>query len=58
MFETTYCLQILAGDEWQYYSAEEYDTAAEAHWQAAQMYGGLSPDRYRLVEVTRAVIEN
>lgn len=59
MFETTYCLQIRVGDdEWQYYSAAEYDTASEVHWQAGTIYGGLDPDGYRLVEVTRTVIEN
>jgi len=57
--ETTYRLQIKDRDGvWNDYSQAEYETATEVHWTAQQIYGGLAPDQYRLVEISRKIIEN
>lgn len=54
--DTTYRLQIRTGDGWSDYSQAEYTDATEVHRMASQMYGGLKPDEYRLIEITRTVV--
>jgi hypothetical protein len=57
--DTTYRLQISDGDGgWSEYSQCEYETADDVHRLASEMYGGLQSDDYRLIEITRKVIEN
>ena len=56
--DTTYRLQIKTDGDWHEYSQVEYSSAADIHKLASEMYGGLKPDEYRLVEITRTVIEN
>jgi hypothetical protein len=57
--DTTYRLQIADGEgDWSEYSQCEYTSAAEVHRLASEIYGGLKPDEYRLIEITRRVIEN
>jgi hypothetical protein len=57
--DTTYRLQISDGDgDWYDHSQEEYTSADDIHRLASEMYGGLKPDEYRLIEITRRVIEN
>ncbi len=58
--DTTYRIQIRDSrtGEWLEYSQAEYVSAAAIHDLAEQLYGGLKPDQYRLIEITRTVIEN
>lgn len=57
--DTTYRLQIADDDgEWFESSQCEYTSADAVHELAAEMYGGLGRDEYRLIEITRTVIEN
>jgi hypothetical protein len=57
--DTTYRMQIrTASGEWSDYSQAEYTAAADVHEDAKTMYGGLKPSEYRLIEISRKVIEN
>lgn len=56
--DTTYRLQIRADDGWSDYSQCEYVSADAAHQLAAEIYGGLQPQDYRLIEIRRTVIGN
>jgi hypothetical protein len=57
--DVTYRLQISDGDgDWYDHSQEEYTSPDDLHLLASQMYGGLKPDQYRLIQITRTVIKN
>lgn len=57
--ETTYRLQMLGSDgEWWEYSQAEYTSADAVHQLASEIYGGIPRDEYRLIEISRRVIEN
>jgi hypothetical protein len=57
--DATYRLQISDGDgDWYDQDQTEYTSPDDLHRLASQMYGGLKPDQYRLVQITRTVIEN
>ncbi len=56
-FDTTYAL-VLSDDNggWNYVSQAEYTTEDEIHETARHMYGGLGPDDYGVVEISRRVL--
>lgn len=57
--DTTYRIQISDGDGgWSEYLQAEYTSADDIHQLASEMYGGLKPDEYRLIAITRTVIAN
>lgn len=56
--DTTYRIQIKTDDGWAEYSQAEYVSTDAAHQLASEIYGGLKPDEYRLIEIRRTVIEN
>lgn len=57
--QTTYRIQIKDDTgAWHEHSQAEYESADDIHELAAQMYGGLPRNWYRLVEISRKVIYN
>jgi hypothetical protein len=56
--DTTYRLQLRYDDGWLDHTQAEYTSAAAVHQLASEMYGGLKPAEYRLIKITRTVIEN